>query len=71
IRKFRNVLFKQAAEWDEALNVIPNEKKSFFRDNIKEQSLLLHNSLASEIDGAEKLINSELSGSLQLLGSDQ
>jgi len=56
IRKFRNVLFKQAADWDEALNVIPNEKKSFFRDNIKEQSLLLHNSLASEIDGAEKLI---------------
>ena len=56
IRKFRNVLFKQAADWNEALNVIPNEKKSFFRDNIKEQSLLLHNSLASEIDGAEKLI---------------
>ena len=56
IRQFRNVLFKKAGDWDEALNVIPGEKQSLFRDNIQDQSLVLYDSMVSEIDGAEKLI---------------
>ena len=34
IRQFRNVLFKKAGDLDEALNVIPGEKQSLFRNNI-------------------------------------
>ena len=56
IRQFRNVLFKKAGDLDEALNVIPGEKQSLFRNNIQDQSLVLHDSMVSEIDGAEKLI---------------
>ena len=56
LKRFRNVLFKQAAGLEEALAVLPVEQQAGFREQLQAEVLVLHETRVSEIDGAEKLI---------------
>ncbi len=56
IRHFRNALFKNAGEWDEALATLPEEARANFDANINFQCLELLERHDSEIDDASKLI---------------
>ena len=56
LKRFRNVLFKQAAGLEEALEILPVEQQAGFREGLQAEVLTLHEARVSEIDGAEKLI---------------
>lgn len=56
IKLFRNMLFKQAGEWDEALEFIPEPARADFSSRIRFECLELVERHDSAIDGASKLL---------------
>ncbi len=56
IKLFRTALFKNAREWEEALDVLPETARADFSGNIEFQTLELVERHDSETDGASKLI---------------
>lgn len=56
IKHFRNALFKNALEWDDALSTLPAEARDDFRRCLSPDCLDLDARHDSKIDGASKLI---------------
>jgi 23S rRNA (adenine2503-C2)-methyltransferase len=56
MKLFRNALFKRSADWDEALETLPESARTDFKRNLDFQCLEMAERHDSEIDGASKLI---------------
>jgi 23S rRNA (adenine2503-C2)-methyltransferase len=56
MKLFRNALFKQSRDWNEALSLLPEHARGDFSDNIVFESLTLAERHDSDRDGASKLI---------------
>jgi len=56
MRLFRNALFKNALDWEEALATLPDGAREAFRNEVAFQSLELAERHDSKIDGASKLV---------------
>jgi 23S rRNA (adenine2503-C2)-methyltransferase len=56
MKLFRTALFKNALDWEEALETLPEKARSDFSENIGSQALELLERHDSETDGASKLI---------------
>ncbi len=56
MKLFRNALFKNSSEWDEAISALPENARTDFDQSIKFKCLDFNERHDSEIDGASKLI---------------
>lgn len=56
LKLFRNALFKNAQDWKEALETLPEDVRSDFSNTLQFESLTLVERNDSKIDGASKLI---------------
>jgi len=64
MKLFRNALFKNARNWDEALATLPEGAQAAFRNEVAFQTLELVERHDSKIDGASKLVFRTLDGHL-------
>jgi 23S rRNA (adenine2503-C2)-methyltransferase len=56
MKRFRNVLFKKAGDWSDALSELPEEARVDFREKVDFKCIELLERHDSELDGASKLI---------------
>ncbi|MBN2162540.1 MAG: 23S rRNA (adenine(2503)-C(2))-methyltransferase RlmN [Pontiellaceae bacterium] len=56
MKRFRNALFKNGQSWDAALEVLPEEGRALFSEQIVPECLELRERHDSAVDGASKLI---------------
>lgn len=56
MKLFRNALFKNSGDWEEALQMLPEEARSDFKANVEFECLELAERHDSKVDGASKLM---------------
>ena len=64
MKLFRNALFKNSSDWNEALSTLPEDARADFKESIGFQCLELLERHDSKIDGASKLIFKTTDGHL-------